>query len=182
MTRWLLAALLSTTVPSVVAAPAPPTVVRVVRHAEKAPGTGDVPLSEAGVARAAAIAGIGRVAGVEAIITTQFARTRQTGATLASSLGITPEVVPATADLAKHAADVVAAVRHHAGQAVLVVGHSNTVPAIVAALGGGTWRDLCEAEYDVLFTVVIPPDGPARTIKSRFGVPTPVGEGCAPMR
>jgi len=182
MMRWLVAGILAAGVPVVAAAPVPSTVVLVVRHAEKAPGTGDVPLSDAGLARAAAIAVIGKDAGVEAIITTQFARTRQTGLPLATALGITPEVVPATADLAQHAADVASAVRRHAGQVVLVVGHSNTVPAIVAALGGGTWRDLCEPEYDVLFTVVISPDGPTRTIRSQYGAPTPVGEGCAPMR
>jgi len=161
---------------------APSTLVMLVRHAEKAPGTGDVPLSEAGQARALALAAIGRESAIEAIITTQFARTRQTAEPLATALAITPQVVPAQADAAKHASDVATAVRQRAGKAVLVVGHSNTIPAIVAALGGTRFPDLCEPEYDRLFIVVIDPEGVVRTVRTRFGEPTPVGAGCAAMR
>jgi broad specificity phosphatase PhoE len=159
----------------------PSTLVMLVRHAEKAPGTGDVPLSEAGHARARALAEIGREAAIEAIITTQFSRTRQTAEPLASALSITPVVVPAQSDVAKHAADVAAAVRQQAGRAVLVVGHSNTIPPIVAALGGLRFPDLCEAEYDRIFVVMIDVEGVVRTVRSRFGEPTPVGPGCARM-
>jgi probable phosphoglycerate mutase len=59
---------------------APATVVLLVRHAERAPGSGDVPISEAGQARARALAEVGKVAGVQVIITTQFQRTKQTAA------------------------------------------------------------------------------------------------------
>ena len=84
---------------------APSTVVLLVRHAERAPGTGDVPISDAGQARAAALADVGKVAGVSAIITTQFLRTQQTAAPLATALGLTPVVVGTGADAAKHVAD-----------------------------------------------------------------------------
>lgn len=161
---------------------APSTLIMLVRHAEKAPGTGDVPLSEAGQARARALAEIARETAIEAIITTQFVRTRQTAGPLAAALNITPVVVPAQADVAKHAADVATAVRQQAGRAVLVVGHSNTIPSIVAALGGSRFPDLCEAEYDRLFLVVMDAEGVVRTVRSRFGEPTPVGPGCAQMR
>jgi broad specificity phosphatase PhoE len=161
---------------------APSTLVLLVRHAEKAPGTGDVPLSEAGNARARALAEVGRESAIESIITTQFARTRQTAEPLAAALRITPQVVPAQADVARHAADVAAAVRQQAGKAVLVVGHSNTIPSIVAALGGPRFPDLCEAEYDRLFLVIIDVEGLVRTVRSRFGESTPVGPGCAAMR
>ena len=161
---------------------APATVVLVVRHAERAPGSGDPPISEAGQARAAALAEIGKVTGVSAIITTQLQRTRQTAAPLAEALGITAEVVTTQSDVAKHAADVAAAVRRHAGKAVLVVGHSNTVPAIVAALGGPKVPDLCDPEYDALFTLVLDAEGGVRTVRTRFGAPTPVDAACAAMR
>lgn len=49
---------------------APPTVILVARHAERAPGTGDVPLSAEGEARARVLATVGREARVDAIITT----------------------------------------------------------------------------------------------------------------
>src|SRR4030095_6326971 len=113
------------------ASPAPPvapaTVVLLVRHAERAPGTGDVPISDVGQARAQALAEIGKIAGVSAIITTQFQRTRQTAAPLAAPLGSTPATVTTQSDVKAHAAEVAAAVRLQAGKTVLVVGHSNTV-------------------------------------------------------
>lgn len=158
------------------------TVVIVVRHAERAPGSGDPPISELGRARASALAEILKSSGVAAIITTQLQRTRQTAEPLVSALGITPQVVTTQSDIASHAAEVAAAARQHVGKTVLVVGHSNTVPAIVAALGGAKFPDLCEPEYDALFTVVIDAAGTARSFKSRFGAPTPVDTSCASMR
>jgi broad specificity phosphatase PhoE len=157
------------------------TVVIVVRHAERAPGSGDPPISEIGRARAAALADLLKSANVAAIITTQLQRTKQTAEPLATALGITGTVVN-TSDIARHAADVAAAARQHSGKTVLVVGHSNTVPAIVAALGGPKFPDLCEPEYDAVFTVIIDGAGTARVIKSRFGAPTPVDSACAAMR
>ena len=160
----------------------PATVVLVVRHAERAPGSGDPPLSEAGKARAAVLAEIGKLTGVNAIITTQFQRTRQTAALLAESAGVTPHVVTTQGDIGTHAAEIAAAVRQHAGKTVLVVGHSNTVPAIVAALGGPKFPDLCEPEYDRLVTLILDPEGSVRIVQTRFGAPTPVDSGCAAMR
>lgn len=162
---------------------APATVVLLVRHAEKAPGTGDVPLSPEGEARARVLAEIARGAGVQVIITTQFARTRGTAAPLAAALNVTPEVIAAQSEVRSHAGAVADAIREkHAGRTVLVVGHSNTIPPIVAALGGERFRDLCDPEYDALFIVVLSDEGPVRTVKSRFGAPTPVGADCAAMR
>lgn len=160
----------------------PATVVIIVRHAERAPGSGDPPISELGRERAVALAEIGKGAGVSAVITTQLQRTRQTAAPLVEALGITPVVVSTQADLAKHAADVAAAVRQQAGKTVLIVGHSNTVPAIVASLGGPRFKDLCEPEYDRLITVVLDAGGAVRTVTTRFGAPTPVDTACASMR
>ena len=161
---------------------APATVVLVVRHAERAPGSGDVPLSDAGQARAQALAEVGKIAGVSAIVTTQFQRTRQTAAPLATALGLTPSAITTQSDVAKHAAEVAAAAKQHAGKTVLVVGHSNTVPAIVAALGGPTFKDFCEPEYDNLITVIIDAEGGVRTVRTKFGVATPVDPSCASMR
>jgi broad specificity phosphatase PhoE len=177
-------ALLAVTLLAAAPAPsvAPATVVLLVRHAERAPGTGDVPISDVGQSRAQALAEIGKVAGVSAIITTQFQRTRQTAAPLAEALGITPVVVGTQSDGAKHAAEVAAAVRQQAGKTVLVVGHSNTVAAIVAALGGPRFPDYCDPAYDNLVTMVLDAEGGVRTVRSKFGAPTPVDSACAVMR
>jgi len=161
---------------------APATVVILVRHAERAPGSGDPPISETGQARARALAEVGKVAGVQVIITTQFQRTKQTAGALAEALGITMATVGTQSDVAKHIADVAAAVKQHAGKTVLVVGHSNTIPAIVGALGGPKLADLCETEYDNLFTMVLDTGGGVRTIRGKFGVATPVDAACGSMK
>ncbi len=158
------------------------TVVLVVRHAEKSAPSGDVPLSAAGESRAQALVAIGREAGVSAVITTQFQRTRQTAAPLATALGITPEVIDVKGGVAEHVAGIAQAIKtRHAGRTVLVVGHSNTVPAIVTALGGPKLPDLCDDFYDDFFTVVVSSDGSARVVHARYGAPSTVGAACAAM-
>ncbi len=159
------------------------TIVLVVRHAEKTGPSGDVPLSEAGAARARALVDIGRAAGVTAVITTQFQRTRQTGAPLAESLGITPQVIDVKGGVAEHTKAIADTIRaRYAGKTVLVVGHSNTVPAIVRALGGPAFPDICDDIYDDLFTVVLSPDGGARVVHSRYGAPSAATNACPAMK
>jgi len=161
---------------------APPTVVLLVRHAEKAAQPPqDPPLSEAGSTRAQSLLAVARDAGVTAIITTQYERTRKTAEPAAAALHITPEVVDA-GPVAQHAKAVADQILKHAGGTVLVVGHSNTVPAIVAALGAPRPRDLCDSEYDQLFVVVIGDAGPPRLIRSRYGPASADDPACAAMQ
>jgi broad specificity phosphatase PhoE len=161
-----------------VAAQGTSTTVIVVRHAEKAAmPADDPPLTFEGQARARDLVDALRNAGVTAVITTQFLRTRDTGQPTASALGMAAEVVPTSS--ATHVQDVVSAIRRHAGQTVLVVGHSNTVPAIVEALGAAKPASICDAEYDNMYVVTIPPTGKPGVIHSRFGVRTPVDASCA---
>jgi len=163
---------------------AAPTTVIVVRHAEKATGQGDDPhLSEAGSARAGALARALGAAGVTAVITTQFVRTAETALPTARAAGVVPEVVAVKWDsIPSNATDIAAAVRRHAGGVVLVVGHSNTVPDIVAALGAERPGEICDVEYDRMEIVSLPQGGGARLIESRYGAPTPAEAGCASMR
>ena len=161
---------------------APPTVVLLVRHAEKAAQPGqDPPLSEAGAARAQALLAVARDAGVSAIITTQFVRTKSTAEPTATALKLTPEVVQA-GPMPQHAKSVAEQVMKHAGGTVLVVGHSNTIPAIVGALGAPQLRDLCESEYDQVFVVVLGDAGAPRLIRSRYGAASADDPACASMQ
>jgi phosphohistidine phosphatase SixA len=148
-----------------------PTVVIVVRHAEK--GTtpaNDPPLTEAGAARAKALAKALEATNVQAVITTQLARTRETAKPTADAKGLTIETVATSAP--QHPKAVADAARKHAGKTVLVVGHSNTVTQIVEALGGPPAKDLCDSDYSFIWTVVL--DGSsARVVKSTFGAPSP---------
>lgn len=152
-----------------------PAVVVLVRHAEKAlqPGE-DPPLTAEGLQRAEALAATLWNAGVSAVITTQWVRTKQTAAPVAALPGVTSrqEVVPTQRDIRAHAEAVARAVRRHAGGAVLVVGHSNTIPAILAALGGPRLPDICDSAFDDLFVLSPAADG-AHLVKSRYGPPSP---------
>src|SRR5215213_4822262 len=69
--------------------------VIVVRHAEKVDQAADAALSAKGRARAKALADLLRGAGVTHIITSEFVRTRETAAPLATRLGLTVEQVAA---------------------------------------------------------------------------------------
>jgi broad specificity phosphatase PhoE len=149
-----------------------PTVVVLVRHAEKAAAGGQDPeLTEAGTARAGALAAALAEAGVDAVVTTQLRRTRLTAQPLMRELGLSPEVVPAGGP--DHPKAVADAVRRHAGKTVLVVGHSNTVPAIVTALGAPPMGELCDHEYSNLFVVVLRPGEAPTLVQSRYGAPDP---------
>ncbi len=156
---------------ALVAAPTHTTVI-LVRHAEKAAAPKDDPvLSDAGMARARALAVALRDAGVQAILTTHFQRTRMTAQPLADALGVKPEIADE---------NVAEAIRQrHAGQVVLVVGHSNTVPEIIKALGARAPPAICDEEYDRLFVVTL--DAAARVVQARYGAATPPGPNCQAM-
>ena len=152
------------------AAPAGDKLVFIVRHAEKASATDPDPsLSEAGKERAVALAAALRDARVSGILVTARKRTAETAAPLASALELTMHVVPFGASTPEHVAGVAAAVRAAKGAAVLVVGHSNTVPAIIAALGGPRMPDLCDAAYANLYIVRLPVMGAPTLVRAQFG-------------
>lgn len=159
-------------------AAAMPEVVVLVRHAEKADASKDPALSEAGQARARAL--IPALAGlrVNAVITTQYRRTRDTAAPLAAQLGLQPQVIDTRpGDLAGHVQAVADAVRAQSG-AVLVVGHSNTLMPLLAALGGPKLLDLCETSFHHV-VVVQPAAAPARWAQFTYGAPSGAPEaGC----
>ena len=149
----------------------PNTTIILVRHAEKADTTSDPVLSAAGTARAGALADSLAHSGIAGIVVTQLQRTRLTAQPLASRLGLVPVVVQAGAPGVDHAAAVAALIRDHfAGKTVLVVGHSNTVPAIIRALGVTDVVTIPDWEYDDMFTVRTDATGRATLARSRFGV------------
>lgn len=149
-----------------------PTVVFVVRHAERAGDpSGDPGLTEAGQARAQALAAALANAKVNALITTQYRRTQLTAAPLTQPLGLTPTVVRGGGPMAAHIQAIADAVRALPGRTILVVGHSNTVPHIVTALGGPQLADFCDNAYDDLFTIVIRSGGDVSVVRSRYGAP-----------
>jgi broad specificity phosphatase PhoE len=155
-----------------------PTVVILVRHAEKAAlPANDPPLSAEGEARARALAGELADAHVDAIVTTQLARTRLTAAPLAEALHLAATIVATDGTALAHARAVADTIRaRYTGRTVLVVGHSNTIPKIITALGGPPLDDFCDNQYDGLYTVVIRSNGIVSLVRGHFGA----GDGPAP--
>jgi broad specificity phosphatase PhoE len=143
--------------------PSGTTTVYVVRHAETPPTSPDPSLSDQGRERARQLATTLADAGIEVIFTTELARTRQTAEPLAQTLD-----VPITVrDAGRALADEIRAT--HAGQAVLVVGHSNTVPQVVEALSGKTIAPIGHDEHDRLYVVTLVEGEPARLEERRYG-------------
>jgi len=143
----------------VAAAPPDTATFVVVRHAEKVDdGSRDPPLSAAGQMRAQALAQRLGHSGLVAVYATPFRRTQQTAQVVATSAGL-----PVTTYAADTAASEFAAMlraRYPHGT-VLVVGHSNTVPEIVASLCSCRIAALDETAYDGIYTIRIGPDGKA---------------------
>lgn len=144
-----------------------------VRHAE-ADGEPrqDPPLTDRGRARAQALAAALEYAEIQRIIVSPLARTRLTAEPLARARGIPPTVADVAGGLEAHVGAVVEAVRSSpAGGTVLVVGHSNTVPAIMTALGAPPMADLCHGAFAQLFVLHVPPTGTPRLVRSSYGEP-----------
>lgn len=163
-----------------------PSMVVLVRHAEKATvGGSDPSLSELGQTRAKALATALADAGVTSVITTTYKRTFETSDVLANARNIKTEKVAIAGSTAAHIESIVSAVKKHPGETVLVVGHSNTIPAIVTALGGPKMPDLCDSNYATMFIVHMNADGkPANVVRTRYGAAEPEGaESCStPMK
>ena len=146
--------------------------VYVVRHAEKLTGPDvgrDPELSEAGSVRAAVLAELLRDKNISHIHSSNYIRTRNTGAPLAKTLGLEIEIYDPR-DLDALAAKIKQQPTKE-GINHLVVGHSNTSTETVIALGGQTsGKPIYEkSEYDRLYKVEILDDG-VHTKLSRYGV------------
>jgi len=128
----------------------------VMRHLQKADGA-DPPLSAQGAANAQALVTMLGKSGIKAIFATPTRRAMETAQPLAEKLGLRVTAYdPAHPDaLAKAVAGI--------DGAVLVVGHSNTVPDLVARFGGRGAVTVGDDDYGTLF-VVTPADGKVRTM------------------
>jgi phosphohistidine phosphatase SixA len=134
---------------SVSMASAQPVVV-IVRHAEKVTNGGsDADLSSAGRARADALARILKDSGITAIFTTEFKRTQETAAPIATSTHVVPTVVAA-----KDTAVLVAKLHQLSGNA-LVVAHGDTIPNIIKALGINSPINIPDEDYSEFLIVTL---------------------------
>lgn len=143
-----------------------PTTVILVRHAEKAEDGRDPPLSAVGQARAERLVHVLSELDLEAIYATEYRRTAETVAPVAARFGL-----PVRTAEARDVSGLAARLRsEHRGQVVLVAGHSNTVPELIAAiLGRDVLVEITEEEYDDLFVVRLEPDGRASYLRLNYG-------------
>ncbi len=149
------------------------TTVIFVRHAEKATlPEGDPSLNPAGQRRVAELTrqlvDADVVAGIDAVYSTPFRRTEETARPVAEALGLPVN----TYDAADTEAIMDRIVKEHKGKIILVVGHSNTVPALIGNMGASKKvPEIAEGEYDNIFIVSIPWFGKTKTIRLRYGEP-----------
>jgi broad specificity phosphatase PhoE len=125
-------------------------VVFIVRHAEKATTGGKDPdLSIEGQKRADALAQILKDSKITAVFVTEFKRTQATAAPTAKAAHVSPTVVPAN--------DVGALVEklRALNSNALVVGHANTIPDLLKALGIATLVSIPEDDYTEIFAVLV---------------------------
>lgn len=126
-------------------------IVVIVRHAEKADNSEDAELSAAGRERAVQLTRILKDANITAIFTSERKRTQQTAAPLAQSIGVAPVIVPA-----KDYSMLVSKLRDVKGNA-LVVGHGNTIPDMIKALGIENTVQIADNDYTDIFVIALGP-------------------------
>lgn len=108
-------------------------VIFLVRHAERGPDSSDAALlNSAGEQRAQCLAQTLRDSHIVKIYTTDVKRTQQTAEPLAQELHLQPTIVPKT-----NMDELLRDLRADSRENVLVVGHSDTLPAIIQRLGAG---------------------------------------------
>ena len=142
-----------------------PVTVLLTRHAEKVRGADDnPPLTAGGQKRAQALPAAVSKYNISAIYSTRYRRTRKTALPLVEARGLSLTLYSDNPrKLAKRL------LREHRGDTILVVGHSNTVPQIIAALGVPDPVDINDNEYGDLFVVRVHPNGSATLQRDRFG-------------
>jgi broad specificity phosphatase PhoE len=142
--------------------------VILVRHAELA-GTAmaapkELPLSKIGEERAMQLAQVLKDAGVDAIYVTDFMRTRQTAAAIAHDLNKEPTILPKG-----DPRELVDRLRkEHGGQTVLLVGHTDTIPGLLKALGHPKDIKIEADDYSNLFVVLPKSDGAPTLLRLRY--------------
>jgi broad specificity phosphatase PhoE len=142
--------------------------VILVRHAELQGSAmaqpKDMALSEIGKARADRLAGILKEADVGAIYVTDYVRTIKTAEPLARDLNKDVTVVPKG-----DPRDLVDRIRKgNGGQTVLLVGHTDTLPGLLKALGHPAEVKIEKDDYGSIFVVVPSIDSTPALLRLRY--------------
>jgi broad specificity phosphatase PhoE len=136
------------------------TVIYLVRHAEKEAGKDPV-LTVAGRQRAQDLYKELQKKDISRIYGTPYKRTQMTGDSLSVKLHIDTAIYAADTT----GADLIQKIISHndVGKTILVIGHSNTIPALIRHLGVSDFeiKELAETSFDNLFIVTYKKGQPA---------------------
>ncbi|MCS6192022.1 histidine phosphatase family protein [Shewanella baltica] len=140
-----------------------------VRHAEKADTPANDPqLSPKGEMRATSLITALSRTPLSQLIATQYLRTQQTLTPIADARHLPVTIVEAARPIEEHIQQIVEQVHAVQGN-TLIVGHSNTVPLIIKALGGPESQAIGEEDYSQLFLLSLNDGQPASLISTRYG-------------
>jgi broad specificity phosphatase PhoE len=139
--------------------------VYLVRHAEAASTAPDAALTPAGQKRAECLAKTFKDAGIKQIFVSDAKRTQETAAPLAKELKITPTIIPA-----KDPNKLIQSLLYSSagGGNILVVGHSNTLPFVLARMKAGTVTPIGEDEFDRLLVTTVIESGVTQASTLRY--------------
>ncbi len=147
------------------------TTIIFFRHAEQTShDEADPPLSEAGQRRVAELTrqlvDADVVAGIDAIYSTPYIRSLETARPLADQLDL--PINSYAADDTEEILDTI--LKNHKGKIILVIGHSNTLPVLIANLGASKKVPaIAQYEFDNIYIISIPWFGKTKTIRLRIG-------------
>ncbi len=136
--------------------------VVLIRHADVAGGGDDPGLSAAGQARAQELRHVLADLPIAAIFVSSTQRTKQTASPLATKLGIAPTPMGNAFGPVGPIEDAIRAL--DASSVALVVGHTATVPQLIAELDGPPNVPIGQTEFDRLFVLCS-----GRLITLRYG-------------
>jgi len=146
-----------------------PTVVYLVRHAEKDtsdPANQDPDLTAQGNARAEALRTALEGQQIAALYATKYVRTKNTLKPLAEKYKLALKEYEAH-DFTSLKKQIM---ENHRGQTVVVAGHSNTLLPIIEAFGAKRpVPDISDSQYSYLFKLTAAPDGTAKVETRQFG-------------
>ena len=134
-----------------------------VRNAETASAAPDAALSPAGEKRAGCLATMLKEAGVKQIYVTDARPTQQTAAPLAAALKLTPKVIAA-----KDPNTLIRDLLYSGGGNILVVGHNDTLPFVLARIKAGSVPPIGASEYDRMFVTTIIEGGATQASTLRY--------------
>ncbi len=149
------------------------TTIIFFRHAEQTShDEADPPLSEAGQRRVAELTrqlvDADVVAGIDAIYSTPYIRSLETARPLADQLDL--PINTYSADDTEEILDTI--LKNHKGKIILVIGHSSTLPVLIANLGASKKvPTIAQNEFDNIYIISIPWFGKTKTIRLRIGEP-----------